>query len=183
MTTAQIGWTPSGLRAVSLALGTSLRRVPDESLRQTDAAETWQKAQEWLRAVEPLCALPDEAIPLDQIPPFPLSSRQLQALLASIDRIAEARARASSSEVGTTGRHIGGSLRRVLSSAFVLGAALIVSLAIAVIDATFLHGARSAWYIGLSVGCAAVALAVWTLHLFHLSTHKSILDKAHSLHL
>lgn len=182
MTAVQIGWTPSGLKAVCLALSTSLQRVSEASLRETGAAEGWQKAYDWLQAVEQLSALPDEAIPLDQIPPFPLSRAQLQALLASIDRIAEAQAAASSSEVGTTGKHVHRSLRRALSSAYVLGAALFASVTIMVIDAILLRGERSAWYIGLSVGCAVVALAAWAFHLFHLHTHKAVVDKAHVLH-
>jgi hypothetical protein len=181
MATIDIGWTPSTLRDVSMALDVSLERVPEESVRQTAIAESWRKAHEWVQVVQQLSAQADGTIRLEQVPPFPLTSQELQALQASLDRIAQARAAASPTRVGTTATHVRRSFGRVMLSAYGLGLVLLGCTAITVVDVTLFQGARSPWYLGLSLGGAGVALAVWFLHFRHLGIHKAIIDETHPL--
>ena len=181
MAAVDIGWTPSTLRDICLALRESLARVPEESLRQTAIAENWRKVQVWLQNVQRLTAEGDETGYLDQVPPFPLTSHELRALQASIDRIAQARAAASPTRLGTTARHVRGSFGQVMSSAYGLGAALLASAAFTVVDVTLFRGARSPIYFGVSLGASGVAIAIWVLHFWRLGAHHELLKEAHPL--
>jgi hypothetical protein len=175
----EIGWTPSMLRDVVMALQVSLGRVPEESVHQTAIAENWRKAHDWLDTVQQLTDQPAKAPQVEQVPPFPLTGQELQALQASIDRIAQARAAASATQVGTTSGHIRGSLGRVMLSAYGLGAVLAGCAAITVIDLTFFKSTRSTWYVGLSLTCALAAIAVWVLHFRRLGSHKALIEDSH----
>jgi len=177
----EIGWTASALRDVSMALSVSLGRVPQGSVVETDIAVSWQKVQDWLRDVQKLTARPDDAFVLNQVPPFPLTSRELQALQVSIDRIAQARAAASATRVGPTTRHLRRSIRRTMFSAYGLGVVLLACAAIPVIDLAVLHGARSAVYFGLSFGTSLVAIVAWAFHYSRPGTHKAMLEETHPL--
>jgi hypothetical protein len=167
------------LRDVAMALQVSLGRVPEESVHQTAIAENWRKAHHWLYAVDQVTAQPGDAFRIEQVPPFPLSGQELQALQASIDRIAQARAAASATQVGTTSRHIRGSLGRVMLSAYGLGAVLAGCAAITVIDLAFFQGTRSTGYVGLSLTCALAAVVVWVLHFRRLGSHKALIEDSH----
>lgn len=181
MAAIDIGWTPTALRAVYLALTVSLERVPEAALRDTAIVETWRDVQRWVQAVQRLLDTSDDAIRLDEIPPFPLKSSELQALLASLDRIAQARAAASPNRIGTSPERILKSFRRIKSSAFGLGVVLAASTTITLLDLTVFHGADSRLYFGLSLGTSCIGLAIWVIHFCHLGAHKAHLEKAHPL--
>lgn len=181
MTSINLGWTPTMLRDVSMALSVSLARVPEQSLQETAIAKPWREAHKWVEAVQQLTAQADDTLQLDQVPPFPLTSQELRALQASIERIAQARAAASSTHEGATASHVRSSIGRVMSSAYGLGVVLAAGTVIVFIDLAFLQGARSLFDVGLCLGASILALAAWSVHVHHLGAHKAVINKAHPL--
>jgi hypothetical protein len=182
MAAIDIGWTPETLRDVSMALQVILARVPEESVRHTAIAGIWDKANEWVQATQKLTpGQADATGSLAQIPPFPLTSQQLLALQASIDRIAQAHAAASPTHVGGTARHMRQSVRRLMSSATALGAILAVGVVIAVVDLALSRDAGGRAFLYVSLGYTAVALAVWGVHFWHLGVHRQALNRVHPL--
>ena len=181
MAAIDLGWSVSALRDVSMALRTSLGRVPRGSVQETEIADNWQKVQDWLAAVEQLISAPEQAFRSADVPPFPLTSQELGALLASIDRIAQARAAVSATKVVPSAKHLRTSIGRARKSAFGLGAVLLVCVAIPAIDLAIFHGERSLMYVALSLISSLAATAVWILHNSHLGAHQALIEQSHPL--
>jgi hypothetical protein len=86
------------LKTVAFALETTLHRVPEDSVHNETLSESWRKAEEWCRAVRKFTARTDDETPfsekqLGDIPPFPLTSKELTDLREAIERMVEARDR------------------------------------------------------------------------------------------
>lgn len=181
MTAIDFRWTPTALKDVIMALEVSLGRVAEDSIRQTAIADNWRKTQEWLQTVRPLANQSETSAALEQIPPFPLTGQELRALHASIDRIAQAHAAASPTQVGATAQHVHQSFLRLRSSANVVGLILIAFAVVSIVNVAFFLNSASHWYFYFSVGSACVALAFWTLHYWSLGAHRAMLKQAHPL--
>lgn len=171
MAVNNIGWTPSLLHDVNMALKVYLARVPFESLPQPSVAENWLKIQTWTDTIQQLLETCDDSRIVDLAPPFPLNSQDLRTLQATIDRIARdkngppvARRRVPSEQTAR-------SFRKVKLSAYGLGLLLLTSYTITVIAATKYRGANSSLYVGLNLGVTAVAIVVWAVHFRRLGQH------------
>ena len=68
-----------------------------------------------------------------------------------------------------------------MSSATALGAILAVCVAVAIVDLTFSRDAGGRAYLYVSLGCTAMALAVWGVHIWHLGVHRVALNRIHPL--
>lgn len=169
------------LKDVIMALEVSLGRVTEESIQRTAIAENWRKAHAWLQAAQALANQPDVSAALEEIPPFPLTGQELRALHASIDRIAQAHAAASPTQVGATARHVHQSVRRMMSSAYAVGLILAAFAVVTIINAAFFQSAESHWYYYFSVGSVCVLLALWAVHYWSLGAHRAMLKQAHPL--
>ena len=180
MAAVEIGWTPTMLNGVVMALDTSLGRIPEDSVRDTGIEENWQKARDWVNTVKKMTSRPLDDVALQYIPEFPLSSGELQALQASVDRIAQARATASATKAPPTTKRARKSIQRVTSSAFLLGLFLIAWTGITLADLIVFHGINTD-LLALSVTCSAIALMTWMLLFTHIGMHRSIIKQIHPL--
>lgn len=180
MAAINVGWTPAMLRNVAMALDIMLARVPEESVRNTAVADQWHTVYEWTQTVRQFTNQPDDAIPLDKTPPFPLTSQELRALEASIDRIAQARSATSSTRAGGTAHHVRHSLKRLSWSSYILGALLVAGVIGGAINIALLqlNEEQSPWLVALSLAGPCLALIVWLWHRHQLVTHRLVLEQA-----
>jgi hypothetical protein len=182
MAAIDIGWTPSALRDVGMALEATLGRVPEGAVSQTAIADNWRKAHDWVQAVQQIIPQPDGTIRPEEVPPFPLTSQELRALQTSIDRIAQAHAAASPTHAGPTARHVRQSYGGLRSSAFALGVLIAVSAAITAVDALYFAAGDRPWYFAIiSLICAIVVPIFWALHFWRLGAHGAVIKEAHPL--
>lgn len=181
MAATELVWTPTMLQNVSMALDVSLSRIPEESLHNTAILENWRKAREWSRAVQRMAERLDDAVRLNQIPPFPLSRQELKALEASIDRIAHARSAASPTHEGATASHVHRSARRLSWSSYALGVLLSAAALAGIVGVIVFHDEQSFWYASLTLIGPCLALLVWLFQLYHLRLHMDLLRQTHPL--
>jgi len=172
-------WTQDTIKDVIMALDVSLGRVPEQSVAGTAIEDKWKAVRQWLNVVNQALSKSDSEDNLSKVPPFPLSGQELRALQGSIDRIAQARATASSSRVRPSPAHVHQSLARLRASSYWLIGVLLASLAASILNLIIWGGTHEEWLVGIDVGLAIFAIGIWFTHNQALGKHRGQLQDAY----
>lgn len=176
--TADVGnsLNPDGRSDIAWALRTSLAQVTRDELGSSTLRDAWQRASDWL------CSLDSAGSATSaDIPPFPLTGRELRELQGAIDRIVAARLKASAPRrpsrlerlYARSFRHplLSNATRLRLTftaahrSSLVLAAILALSLLLNILDLTLIADAPRLLLFGANLAVTLAAVGVWlTLH-------------------
>jgi hypothetical protein len=172
-------WTPGMVSSVMLALRVTLNRVKRESIAETAIVETWDRVHAWLDEVDRLMSQPIDERQYAEVPPFPLSAQQLQALEASIDHIAQAHAVVSATDVLPSAAHIRSGLKRLHWSSYALATILLASFAVNLLNLVAFHGSNQRAIAQVDAVIAGIGLLAWGAHHWGLVSHKSVMRRLH----
>lgn len=218
MVAVDMGWTPTKLKTVVNALDDTLALLPEEDRRMTEADKvalaTWRLSdksdlrgndvkkaialtQLWTEDAREILKHPnqdDGTFRATDVPKFPLTSQQLLALQASIERLALARAAETIEHAEGTSEHIQSSFRHLTITAYILGGVLFVGAILT--SLVLLHQLYPDWLGWLSklaqvvpdaltpalkivaIAIPWIAFAFWVLELARLYRHQYMLKQS-----
>ena len=179
-------WTPEFLADVVEALDVSLGRVSSEHLQlDTQQAERWKQAQEWLKEAQSAGEVTPQEIAYATLRPFPLTGAELRSLQTAIDKAAQTqrRSRPAGENLGkpsiealgsppvTAHARLGLSLNRVQISSLVVAGFLALMLSINVMELVIMRDVDTGVVIWTNITLSALAIGAWAVHHFHILTH------------